>query len=331
MWENATGGLGNRKSNRGFGVELEVDILGSQARKERNIANIIGELAEYGLIQQNSPYSHGYTGTRGYSRNFWSVEYDSSVTIEIISPILYDEKVTWEELDLVCSIIEANNGIATRRTGGHVHVGFGEGLETYKERVLGYKTLLNVTECYEDELFRLATNPYSLDGKHRGLGYCIPNRRICPDYYNYKSIWEFTPIQHAVINFWNAKGRSKKDHIEFRLWDGSLDPAVIQTHIKLSLAIAAYATRAVRMRQEVPNFSVYNPLGTAIKEDKRLYEASYGFRKLLDTIFYRESDKAQATALFAINNWQENQRIPRWHWDRALYLHDAWYNYLCGY
>jgi len=92
------------------------------------------------------------------------------------------------------------------------------------------------------------------------------------------------------------------------MYDGSLDPAVIQSQIKLSLGITDAA-----LRHESNAFgTVQEPLGTHKTNNRgagRLEGAAWendtqNVRQLLDTIFSREEDKAQAASLFASTKWQ---------------------------
>jgi hypothetical protein len=51
-------------------------------------------------------------------RSHWVCERDSTVTGEIVSPVLRDTHESWAQLEKVCSILRDNGARATARTGG---------------------------------------------------------------------------------------------------------------------------------------------------------------------------------------------------------------------
>ena len=51
------------------------------------------------------------------------VERDTTITGEVVSPVLQDTPETWAQLDRACAILRENGARVTARTGGHVHVG----------------------------------------------------------------------------------------------------------------------------------------------------------------------------------------------------------------
>ena len=115
---------------------------------------------------------------------------------------------------------------------------------------------------------------------------------------------------HGVgLNFQSVHGR-QTDHVEFRMWDSSLDPGVIQAQVKLSLGMAHAAFRSMGER-----WGTREPVGTHRQRNappprgRRLRGAAWradtaSFRRLVDRVFSRDEDKAQATALFAVTRWQ---------------------------
>ena len=165
--ENATGGLGARDGGRGFGVELEFDLAGV-ANQSAALAAIGADLHQAGLT--GSSQQTGYHSGRNSGYRQWSFERDSTVSGEIVSPVLYDEPGCWDQLAQVCDIIKRHGGKATARTGGHVHVGCGD----FDHTVENHNRLLAMAGEYEDTLYRLSHNPHR--PAHRGLAWCSPNR-----------------------------------------------------------------------------------------------------------------------------------------------------------
>ena len=284
QYVDATDKIGDRK----FGIEIEID-------GNFNIYSIIHELREAGLTHQDSilPYHCSVP-----SDSLWRIEEDATVQAEIISPILSDTQSTWSQLVNLTEIIKRNGGIITPRCGGHIHVS----TDDYGENSENYFKLLNLAKAYDDELFRLAQNPDYRE--HRGFRYCSPNIFATTDNVRTASQLRRLYGTRGAINFSNASG-SPNDHVEFRLWDGSLKPEDIQTRIKLSLAMVNYG-----IRKGTPSAEILQTVGTSIGShvtsgrDVLNEESTRGFRELVDKIFCRYEDKCQAAKLFAKTNWQ---------------------------
>ena len=309
MTEDATGGLGARGTGRGFGVEIEFDFPAEMTAQEQYEALVaIGrDLYAEGLT--NSRQQAGYHAALedGYTTapNSWSFEDDSTVAGEIVSPIMYDEPESWENLAKVTEIVRRHGGIATERTGGHVHVG----LHDYDHTVENHNRLLQTAAAYEDVLFRLATNPES--GEHRGTSWCVPNQVPTEGYTTILDA-QYENFGHEVaVNLQHVTG-DRSDHAEFRMWDGSLDPAVIQTQVKVSLALADYALRSARTPgallaldgERQPLGHHRRLLGRLRPSGEAWREATSSFRDMADRLFTRPQDREQAAALFAATSWQ---------------------------
>jgi hypothetical protein len=308
MTENATGGLGAREGGRGFGVEIEFDIEPGVDRYQA-IENIGRELHEAGLARDS--YQHGYHSQQsaGYTDapNAWRLEQDCTVAGELVSPILYDEPQAWQNLATACEIIERNGGRASFGTGGHVHVG----MHDFDHDVANHTRLMQTYAAHEDVLYRLAQNPASERNRHRGTRWCRPNP--VPSQ-GYTAISQIESYHGMAVNLSGARRGGQSAHGEFRLWDGSLNPSVIQTQVKLSLGMAA---AAVRQDTAVPTTRMQ--LGShreqrrqaGVGQRRRLSGDDWrtttaNFRRMVDSLFQRPEDKAQATALFHETRWQRH-------------------------
>ncbi|MFZ3491630.1 amidoligase family protein [Streptomyces sp. 5.8] len=307
MTDNATGGLGAREGGRGFGVEIEFDIQPGVDRRQA-IQNIGRELQEAGLSRSAEQYGYHAQAQAGYTDapDAWRLEEDCTVAGELVSPILYDEPQTWQNLAAACDIIERNGGRASFGTGGHVHVG----MHDFDHDVANHTRLMQTYAAHEDVLYRLAQNPASEGNRHRGTRWCSPNS--VPSQ-GYERITSIDAYHGMAVNLIGARAGGQSAHGEFRLWDGSLNPSVIQTQVKLSLGIAA---AAVRQDSALPDARM--PLGShrrqrrqaGIGERRRLSGDDWrtttaNFRHLVDALFQRPEDKAQATALFHETRWQQ--------------------------
>ncbi len=308
MTQDATGGLGAREGGRGFGVELEFDFPPSTDSRS-SLRAIAEELHTAGLSRHTRMVGYHSGRGSGYSdaRNAWRLESDCTVAGEIVSPILYDTPETWQDLAAVCDIVRRHGGVVSRRTGGHVHVS----AHNYDHEVGNHNRLLQLAEGYQDTLFRLAANPER--GRHRGMNWCTPNTVPAQGYRDVGHARGHNGSHSQAINMAAMFGGAR-DHVEFRMWDGSLDPGVIQAQVKLSLGLTEAAFRSAATWEQ-PNEGQADRIGRHHRDyggrgrgarlrGEEWQESTRSFRSLVDSIFHRDSDKAQATALFAVTRWQ---------------------------
>ncbi|MFI6737114.1 NUDIX domain-containing protein [Nonomuraea sp. NPDC050451] len=305
MLENATASLAARDGGRGFGVEIEFVLPKHNVRQALRAiaralhkAGLTGDAEVHGYhTMQGQGYHSGKNGGRG----LWRLEQDNTVDGELVSPILYDEPAAWENLHTAIQIIRAHGGTAGASTGGHVHVS----THDYDHIVENYTSVRNYTEYHTDTLFRLGHNPER--ESHRGLAQCRPNEVPAAGYQSIAQVRNSHSDRKSAVNMQSMKGTAK-DHIELRLWDGSLDAAVIQSQVKVSLATVETAFRTA-MLGDLPNLGRIDRLGThaeLLKLDPGLDLTERGtlsFRVLMDELFWRAADKEQLTALFAATRW----------------------------
>lgn len=312
--EDATGGLGSVEGGRGFGVELEFDFPAGTDRAAALNA-IATDMATAGLSE--SGRIRGYHEGRGRdlsnyttAASGWRVEQDVTVAGEVVSPILHDTPESWANLQAACDIIRQHGGIATVRTGGHVHVGTGD----YDHHVDRPATLLHNAASYEDTLMRLSTNPGS--GEHRGTMWCRPQEPV--DFHGqqrHDSLIDSQTGHQLAINMQGMRSGARSDHVEFRSFDGSLDPGVIQGQINLSLGMAHAATRNVRATDPPHEQPYHNRLGAHRARWGRRNlgtadwrESSRSARSLAGLVFWRRQNMAQVAAMMAGTSWQGPRR-----------------------
>ncbi|MGN9842664.1 NUDIX domain-containing protein [Nonomuraea sp. H19] len=305
MLENATASLAARDGGRGFGLELEFDLPAHTARRGREaIARALYEAGLTGDAQVHGNHTmqgQGYRSGRNGGRGLWKLELDGTVAGELVSPILYDEPATWENLRIACAIIRSHGGTASLSTGGHVHVS----THDYDHIVGNYTSLVNHVDHHTDTLFRLGHNPER--ESHRGLKHCRPIQMPAEGYESVAPVRRFNSGNNVAVNMESMDG-SSKGHSELRLWDGSLDPAVIQSQVKVSIAQVEAAFRNVTLG-DLPNRGRPDRLGAhaellkLVPAPDRTERGSLSFRTLMDEIFWRAADKEQLTALYAATRW----------------------------
>lgn len=306
LLENATGGLADPDNGRAFGVEIEFDVEPG-VDSYQAVAAIARDMHAEGLSQQHFQQGYHAAARAGYTTapNGWRVESDATVCGEIVSPIMHDTPETWRNLSRVCEIIRRHGGIATMRTGGHVHVA----LADYDHTVDNHNRLLSLIDANQDVLYRMGQNPAAR--AHRGTAWCQPNPSPGAGYSSVASVRSRNYGHHLGVNFEAVRGQ-RNDHVEFRMWDGSLNPGVIQTQIKLSLGLADAASRGARPALPPEPHGTHRRQNAHLGRGERLSGAAWqadtrSFRSMADTIFHRSQDKAQAAALFAVTRWQRRR------------------------
>lgn len=323
--ENAFGGLGTRDSQRGFGIELEFAFPQDMSAGDRRIAlRAIGrELYDMGLTRNRD--QAGYGASHGWFRDQhsrgWSFESDPSTGGsdgqhggEIVSPVMFDEPDTWENIEKVCEVLRRNGAFASKGTGMHVHVSTGD----YDHRVENHNRLIQSFAENEDLLYRMSTNPER--GRHRGTGYCSPNSIPSSPYTNVGQARDRNVGHHIGLNLQSVSGRGS-DHVEFRTFDGTLEPAVIQAQAALAVMVTEGATRG-----DAPTnlAAARNPLGSRLEANPQRgaltgeawRESTLGFRRFLDKHVPNPSGGSpeenpivrQMVALFAMTKWQKGRR-----------------------
>lgn len=331
MTEDATGGLSSRENGRAFGIEIEIDFPDDQPdgmgvyRARHRYAQA---LHEAGLSQWDhplgwQPFRESGRGVVGGGHtdeaNRWSVQHDSSVDglngrrgAEIVSPILYDEPHTWNNIQTVLDLARQHGGKVTVKTGLHVNVSGAD----FNHTLENYNNLISMVDRFEDPLIRCATNPHREDTRwHRGRAYCTP---VTAPAAGFRTIREAVAHHdhHAMISLSSMPSErqpvTRGTRVEFRQFDGTLDAGRLQAHVKMSLAMMSAAKRGVtasdmtaepagshRQRNYDPRRQAMPRLtGEAWEEDTR------SFRRLADVLFARAADKKQFLELFASSRWQ---------------------------
>ena len=300
--ENVLGGGFTRESGRGFGVEIEFVFPDSETDVDSALSIIAEDLYDAGLTRSTYQEDYHASKSAGYNdqhQGGWSFESDCTVAGEIVSPIMYDEKETWDNLALVCEIVKRQGGTVNFSAGSHVHVGSPEtSIGTVKE-------LLGMSKQYEDVLYRVSSRP---GHQHRSLGYCHtadPDEDI---HYENVSDLAYDQSREQNINVTEARGTGK-DHVEFRMWDGTLDPAVMQQQIKMSCAMMDAAIRnqsassVKKGSQTVGDRSFMAAAADHTGESETFEEETSAFRSFVDTLYGSKADKKDAAALFAVTEW----------------------------
>ncbi len=180
----------------------------------------------------------------------WQPKHDRTLKngFEIASPILKDTKKDWNELKLICAILE-KNAIIGEHSGGHIHIG---------TQVLGEKTeswinFIKLWSVYENIIYRFVYGDF-LTPRTSMSHYAVPiAQQLWKSYQSMRSVHDLSmndfihTIPHArnqAINFNNISDftiTESENTIEFRCPNGSLDPVVWQNNVNLLVNILLYS------------------------------------------------------------------------------------------
>lgn len=254
-----------------FGVEVEFN--GGDTRA------IARDLYDAGLIEE--PRQRGYHSS--HAPGMWSFETDGSVSGgEVVSPVFRDTPEAWRQIETICDVVRRHGGSVSYNCGSHVHIGSARPLDGDSER---WDRILRICRENEDLLYRLAAGGDELGGQHRGTNYARPVGNLV-------SIGRGSRY-HAV--------NRRANTVEFRYFNGTLDPRQIQTNVRLAHGMIQAAARPdtdTRLRGRAMR------LGGRVNRDPSR-ESHTEVRNFLDTIFTRARDKAAVLWLYASSRWQQ--------------------------
>lgn len=319
MREDALGGMAARGSGQAFGVEIEYDFPSSMGWAERQSANRqIGiELHAAGLASE--PTQQGYGASRRYGFrdthktrdgvSTWSFERDGSVGGgELVTPAMYDEPETWEKLEKAVEILTRHGAVTSRKAGAHIHVG----TASYQGDGSKYTELARLMTQHEDVMLRVAADPNR--GTHRNTQYTSPLSEVPVDGFSDVSAakrWQSSRTR--ALNLMSVKNTGEDhtgDHVEFRIFDSSLNAGTIQAQIRTAVAMT---NAAARIAGEGPTARKKEVAGSHADRAKArgrrrmtsedIKEDTSTFRSLLDTLFTRKADKDQLIEVFAHTKW----------------------------
>lgn len=310
--ENVLDGAGNGIGSRRFGVELELIADYDQLR------SIGRELHSEGLTPTSRQVGYHNASRNGWAN--WSFEEDGTVDGEIVSPILDDSATSWEQIRLVTEIVNRNGASVNTSTGSHVHVSSG----SYLNSTAKHAELLRFSQRNEDMLYRMSSNPRT--GRHRGTSWCQPNTID-----NYETINSSVNYGHRVLGQHSSHGVAlnmeasampelTRNHIEFRTWDGTLDPSIIQAQVMMSVAMTDAAERTILQHNQTERPAENDLRGrgwhssqrlTATNSSRSAHSSFEAFNEetehaslFIDHLFRREADRDMIGRLFARTNWQ---------------------------
>lgn len=205
----------------------------------------------------------------------WSVKEDGSLAdekdVELVSPILHNNAKDIGKIEHICNSMKRLGLYTTERCGLHIHVGadFFDGNEKAWE-----KFILIWNEC-EKIIYKMSNPPRQLPRKGI-LQYANGRHNEIENIYNSESQtdkddklkymrYKLQGNRYVGLNLDNV-GDEEKNTIEFRIFNGTLEPEVIKEDIKLcgSIMLAGFDLALI----DDPTY--FTP--DEAKEKKKIYE-----------------------------------------------------------
>lgn len=292
-------------SNITFGIELEFIEGDSDA--------IARELHREGICGNDRMVPYRSRGVAGK----WKLESDGSVTYgrrggELVSPVLQDTPETWETIEKICEIAKRHGARINGQCGGHVHVSM-EPLDTARQR---WRRFFKAIAGNEEPIYRFSGGQTgSIRGNHDI--YAMPfedrARTGATMRYSMDNIENLHQMVNQVserdryygINLTNISEYGRPDTVEFRYFNGSLEPSIIQANIKTAVGVIGISEKArTRDRESGEVVSDTMKRRGGMINNARNTRDSNGMMQFIDTFFTRKKDKEHILGVLAKNRWR---------------------------
>lgn len=287
-----------------FGIELEFVDGDSDA--------IAAELYELGICGNSSMNSYHAVRIPGK----WTLERDGSVTMgnrggELISPILKDTPETWRQIEKVCEVAERHGARVDTRTGGHVHIGATDSLDGKRQR---WRRFFKMCAGFEQVYTRLSGGEQGIfRGGHyaqssmrqslRGIRASLPQEGSTREFAH-----RIAEISNGKYQRMNIGTFATKGTVEFRGFNGTLTPGIIQANVKYAAGVVHSAERSRIKGSETDNIT---PTGSDRKRGRIInnymennMQNNDSIMAALDAVFSRRSDKQHILSVIAKNRWE---------------------------
>ena len=194
--------------------------------------------------------------------NKWTIDDDATVKYidgfskyggELISPILHDNVVSWNQIKSACHLIKRNYGLIRGRSAAHIHIDS----SILNDDINSILNFVKIWTAYEHVIYRFS---YGEDKKEREMliEYAAPVANYFYDvirnieeygftgnvknFYKYFFYSTLTDNMAAGISFMNCAGfPDEKNTIEVRCPNGTLNAKVWQNNINFFIKLLLYS------------------------------------------------------------------------------------------
>lgn len=285
-----------------FGVELEFVNGDSNA--------IARDLHALGICSSDRMEGYHSSGAAGK----WHLESDGSVTSgtrggELVSPVLTDSPDTWRTIQKICEVAKRHGAQINQKCGGHVHVGISN-LDHARQR---WKRFFKTIAGAEESIYRFSGGT---EGQIRSgySHYAMPfaqqagqasrSRHQFEDLDGLRNMLNsYNRTRYQAVNVSNLV-RGTRPTVEFRYFNGSIDPGQIQANVKLAAGIMQASELArTRMPAAEPGAENRKRRGNMI-QDMTNGRTATDMARLIDVAFSRKSDKDHILRVLSKNMWR---------------------------
>ncbi|MDD4566125.1 MAG: amidoligase family protein [Eubacteriales bacterium] len=289
-------------SNVTFGIELEFVDGDSNA--------IARELHSLGICSSSS--MQRYHSLRAPGK--WVLEIDGSVTRggrggELISPVLTDTPETWQQIETICEVARRHGARVNTSTGGHVHIGAEDALDGKRQR---WRRFFKTAVGFEEAFHRLAGGeqsrfrnsyyaPSSLSQNRAGISTRMPQEENTSAFQTVIS--RISQGKYQSINISSFSGSKKT--IEFRAFNGTLTPGIIQANVKYAAGVINTSVRSrIRQGEGIDVSDSDRKRGRIINDyEINNNRSDLSIMKAMDVMFSRKEDKEHILSVMAKNSW----------------------------
>ncbi|AMS04126.1 hypothetical protein AXH35_00145 [Acidipropionibacterium acidipropionici] len=272
-----------------FGVELE--YYGEQGHRVRDA------IVASGLVQSRTMNGYHDSAYRGWPT--WSLEHDSSVDGELVTPVLSDTRQCWSQLQTACQAIHGA-GATTDYAGSHVNISAATMGADQAFR------LAHLFRAHQEDLARMGRTRGSIREPHYNPPLPDPGMTAWTQNDHYTMV---RTMGRSEVNFAHLDARNPDtSRIEFRFPDASHDAGVIQGQVKLCAALTNYA----RATPDIP-IGEHQPRGLHRRQHRAARFMALpatewgihtaGIRNLIDSLFDRDVDREQMARLWGRGNF----------------------------
>lgn len=294
-------------SQNTFGIELE--FVGGNADA------IAQELYSLGICAFNHRVGYHSESVPGK----WKLERDGTVSDgasggELVSPILKDTPETWSTIEKICEVAKRHGATIDQRCGGHIHFGITP-LDTARQR---WRRFFRSVGSFEDIIYRLSggnlgqirsnysryATPFSEQARRTARSRFSLNDRNDIDQLAQRAS---NQSRYYGVNLTNIYRENRPNTVEFRYFNGSLDPGQIQANVKIANGFLTAAEKArTKSTETSPSTESMKKRGNLLQEhfidgDSRTNHT--GIKRFLDIMFTRKTDKDTVLSVYAKNRW----------------------------
>ena len=236
-----------------------------------------------------------------YIRNGWVLKRDGTVPTggEVNTPILYDGIITWQEVEDVCKILDANAVIGDN-CGAHIHAG-NQIIKDDTHFVNFIKTWI----AFEDIIYRFLYGEY-LYNRPQILKYAEPmSKSIITATPTLDSDYILGNVLYGPVSAIHLKGYKfnkfdKDNTLEFRCPNGTLNSIIWENNLNLLINLLTYAkdrydAKKIKMiinynmkkyvQYKISNFKLID-MYSYIDLKKALYFCDLIFNNNLDKVYF---------------------------------------------